>query len=442
MKLTNLNIGTTRLEGLDKMFPAQEILIQSGQLHQYAAGLFGYNKIPLGVKHRIEEVIRNVFERYGIIEVDLPIIHPKEIWETSGRWQTYIDDEVMLSTESKRGTFALAPTAEEAISEFARQKLNSYKQFPVIYYQMNDKFRNEIRSRGYLMRGIQFTMMDAYSFDTRPENAEISYDKIHDAYTDVFKEIDLDVLPVVADSGAMGGSKSEEFMFLSELGEDTILYNEENNMALNTEILEMDNYEDFLKEEYGIEDLSNFKEVKAAELGHVFNLGTFYSDSMNLQFTDRDEKNKPMYMGCYGIGVSRMVAVIYENSILKEGDNIKGISLPLTVAPYFTQIIYSNNKKDEANELYEELINNNIPVLLDDREDKKLGMGAKINDVKTLGTPFVTILGSKVEEGHVEFEYIKTGEKYILPKEIYLNTLKDISINRKFNANNIEKYKV
>ncbi len=442
MKLTNLNIGTTRLEGLDKMFPAQEILIQSGQLHQYAAGLFGYNKIPLGVKHRIETVIRDVFERYGIIEVDLPIIHPKEIWETSGRWQTYIDDEVMLSTESKRGTFALAPTAEEAISEFARQKLNSYKQFPVIYYQMNDKFRNEIRSRGYLMRGIQFTMMDAYSFDTRPENAEISYDKIHDAYTDVFKEIDLDVLPVVADSGAMGGSKSEEFMFLSELGEDTILYNEENNMALNTEILEMDNYEDFLKEEYGIEDLSNFKEVKAAELGHVFNLGTFYSDSMNLQFTDRDEKNKPMYMGCYGIGVSRMVAVIYENSILKEGDNIKGISLPLTVAPYFTQIIYSNNKKDEANELYEELINNNIPVLLDDREDKKLGMGAKINDVKTLGTPFVTILGSKVEEGHVEFEYIKTGEKYILPKEIYLNTLKDISINRKFNANNIEKYKV
>lgn len=292
------------------------------------------------------------------------------------------------------------------------------------------------------MRGIQFTMMDAYSFDTSAENAEISYNKIHDAYTEVFKEIGLDVLPVVADSGTMGGSKSEEFMFLSELGEDTILYNEKDKIMLNTEVLVMDNYEDFLKEEYGIEDLSSYKKEKAAELGHVFNLGTFYSDTMNLQFTDKDEKNKPIHMGCYGIGISRIVAVIYENSILKEDENIKGISLPLSVAPYFTQIIYSNNKKEEAHKLYDELISNNIPVLLDDREDKKLSMGARINDAKVLGTPFITILGDKVEENHLELEYVKTKQKFILPKDIYIETLKDIKNNRTFDFSKIQEYLV
>lgn len=442
MKLTNLNIGTTRLEGLDKMFPAQEILIQSGQLHQYAAGLFGYNKIPLGVKQRIEAIIRDVFERHGIIEVSLPIIHPKELWDTSGRWDTYIEEGVMLHTESKKGIFALAPTAEEAISEFARHKLSSYKQFPVIYYQMNDKFRNEIRSRGYLMRGVQFTMMDAYSFDTSSENASKSYDRMHEAYIEIFKEIGLDVTPVVADSGSMGGSKSEEFMILSPLGEDTILYNKENHMALNTEILEKDNYEKYLSENYGINDLTNFEEKRSVELGHIFNLGTFYSDKMDIQFTDKDEKNKPVYMGCYGIGVSRLIAVIYEDSLLKDGEKIRGITLPLSVAPYFTQIIYSNNKKDEANDLYNELIDKNIPVILDNREDKKLGIGARINDVKTLGTPFITILGDKIEKNHVEFEHVKTGEKYILPKDIYLETIQEISMSRSFDNNRIKEYLV
>lgn len=441
MKITDLNIGSTRLEGLDKMFPAQEILIQSGQLVQYAAGLFGYNKIPLGVKQKIEEVVREVFEEYGIIEVSLPLLHPRELWESSGRWKTYIDDGVMLHTESSRGVFALAPTAEEAMVEFAKQKLTSYKQFPVIYYQMNEKFRNEIRSRGYLMRGVEFTMMDAYSFDTSYENSELSYNKVYEAYVEIFKRLELEVVSVVADSGSMGGKKSEEFMILSPLGEDTILYNKENNTGLNTEILEKENYLEFLKAEYGIDNLENFKEVKAAELGHVFNLGTFYSDKMNLKYTDKDEKRKPAYMGCYGIGISRVVSVIYETSILKDGDKIKGISLPLSVAPYFTQIIYSENKKKEAEELYNTLLKSHIPVILDNREDKKLGMGVKINDAKTLGTPFITILGDKVEEGHIELEYVKTGEKYILPKEIYIATLKNIKDDRTFDTTNIKQFK-
>ena len=440
MKITDLNISTTKLESLDKMFPAQEILIQSGQLVQYAAGIFGYNKIPLGVKQGIEQVIREVFEEFGLIEVSLPILQPKELWDKSGRWKTYIDEGVMLYTESKKGVFALGPTAEETVIEFAKNKLNSYKQFPVIYYQITEKFRNEIRSRGYLMRGVQFSMMDAYSFDISPENAKISYKKVYDAYIEIFKRLDLDVISVLADSGSMGGSQSEEFMILTPLGEDTILYNKEKNIGLNSEVLKMENYEEYIKEEFGLTDLSNFEEVRSAELGHVFNLGTFYSNNMNLKFTDKDEQIKPVYMGCYGIGISRIVSVIYENSILKENDKIKGISLPLSVAPYFTQIIYSENKKSEANTLYNELIKEKIPVILDDREDKKLSIGVKINDSKTLGTPFITILGDKTDEGYIEFEDTKTNEKYILPKNIYLNTLKEISKTRIFNKENIKEY--
>lgn len=146
-------------------------------------------------------------------------------------------------------------------------------------------------------------------------------------------------------------------------------------------------------------------------------------------------------MGCYGIGISRLVSVIYEISILKEEEKIKGLSLPLSVAPYFTQIIYSENKKEEAEELYNSLLKENIPVILDNREDKKLGMGVKINDAKTLGTPFITILGDKVAENHIELEYVKTGEKYILPKELYIETLKNIKNNRTFYTTNIEQFK-
>lgn len=290
------------------------------------------------------------------------------------------------------------------------------------------------------MRGIEFTMMDAYSFDISSENAELSYKKIYDAYIEIFKRLGLNVVAVAADSGTMGGKKSEEFMILSSLGEDTILYNEETNTGLNTEVLGKENHLEFLKTEYGIEDLSQFKEVRASELGHVFNLGTFYSDKMNLYFTDRDEQRKPVYMGCYGIGISRIVSIIYEMSILKEEDKIKGISLPLSVAPYITQIIYSENKKEEAHLLYKKLLAEKVPAILDNREDKKLGIGVKINDAKTLGTPFITILGDKIENNLIELEYVKTGEKFIMPKDKYIEILINIGENKSFNPVELKKY--
>ena len=259
-------------------------------------------------------------------------------------------------------------------------------------------------------------MMDAYSFDADKEGLEESYENVRNAYLKIAEKIGIDMLPVVADNGAMGGKKSEEMMLVSPIGEDTILYDEKTKTALNTEILEKENYQEYLKEEYGIDDISNFKETKAIELGHIFQLGTRYSDTMKATFTAQDGKEQPYYMGCYGIGVSRMVAAIYELSVIKdENDNIVGIALPEQIAPFKLQIIAKmedSEKVKAAEEIYEKLNELGIRTILDDREN--INFGARIKDAKVLGTPYIAILGGKVENGKVELEKTKTGEKEIL----------------------------
>lgn len=419
MKLSNLGIGTMRVNKLDDMYPAQDMLMQSGQLVQYGTGIMGYGTIPLLVKRNIEEIIRQTLNDAGLAEVQMPTLQPKEIWEKSERWNKYIEEGVMLVVESDKGTFCLAPTAEEAVLEFAREKLKSYKHMPVTFYQIGEKYRNEIRNRGYLLRGKSFLMMDAYSFDTDIEGLEKSYRNVRDAYLKIAEKLDIEVLPVVADNGAMGGKKSEEMMLLSPIGEDTILYDARSKIALNTEVLEKENYLEYLKEEYGIEDISGFEERRAIELGHIFQLGTRYSDTMKAVFIDRDGKEKPYYMGCYGIGVSRMLAAIYELSVIKnDNGEIDGISLPYNIAPFKLQIIAKmddEKKVAEANKLYEDLKKCGIETIIDDREN--VNFGARIRDAKVLGTPFLAIFGGKVENGKVELENTKTGEKEVIAVE-------------------------
>ena len=419
MKLSNLGIGTMRVNKLDEMYPAQDMLMQSGQLVQYGTGIMGYGTVPLIVKRNVEDVIRKCLNDAGLAEVQLPTIQPKEIWEKSERWNHYVEDGVMLVVESDKGTFCLAPTAEEAVLEFAREKLKSYKHMPVTFYQIGEKYRNEIRNRGYLLRGKSFLMMDAYSFDTDKEGLEKSYENVRNAYLKIAEELDLEVLPVIADNGAMGGKKSEEMMIISPIGEDTILYDEKTKTALNTEILEKENYEEYLKEEYGIDDISNFEERKAIELGHIFQLGTRYSDTMKAMFIDKDGKEKPYYMGCYGIGVSRMVAAIYEMSVIKDDQGkIEGIALPYNIAPFKIQIIAKmddEEKVKEAKALYEKLGKLGIESIIDDREN--INFGARIKDAKVLGTPYIAIFGGKVENGKVELEETKTGKKEIITTE-------------------------
>ena len=413
MKLSEAGLGTMRVNKLDEMYPAQDMLMQSGQLVQYGTGIFGYGNIAMLVKRNIERIIEQCLNGAGCTEIQLPTLQPDTIWKKSGRWDTYVNDGTMLVVDSDRGELCLAPTAEEACIEFMAEKLKSYKHMPVTVYQIGEKYRNEIRTRGYLLRGRSFLMMDAYSFDTDLSGLEESYAKVRNAYIKMGEILGIELLPVIADNGAMGGKKSEEFMLVSPIGEDTILYDENRKIALNTEVLEKENYEEYLKEEYGIEDISNLKTTKAIEVGHIFQLGTRYSDSMNIGFIDKDNTQKPYYMGCYGIGVSRLVAAIYENSVIKDANGtVIGISLPEQIAPYTIQIIPkldNEEKVKEAKELYDSFAGK---AILDDREN--MSMGAKIKDCKILGTPYMVILGDKVEEGKAEVENTKTGKKEIL----------------------------
>ncbi len=413
MRLSQTGFGSTKLNNIDKMYPAQSILIQTGQLVQYGAGLFGYSTVPLLLRRKIEEIITTTLNKYGCIEVLLPTLQPDTMWKNSGRYEHYIEDGTMLITESNKGTFCLAPTGEEAVLEFAREKLKSYKNLPVTYYQIGEKFRNEIRTRGYLLRGKAFPMLDAYSFDMNEEKMAESYANVRKAFMEIFEKIGLDVIPIVADNGAMGGKKSEEFMLISNQGEDKILYDENTKIGLNTEVLEKENYEEYLKQEYGIEDISTFKEIRTMELGHIFQLGTRYSEIMNGKFTAQDGKEALYYMGCYGIGISRTLAALYEQCLITDEKwGPCGFALPEQIAPYKIQIIPkmdNEEKVKQANELYEKFQKDGVNCIFDDREN--VTIGTKIKDAKVLGTPYILVLGDKNDGEQLEIENIKTGEK-------------------------------
>lgn len=426
MKLSKTGMGTTKLNNIDEMYPGQSILLQSGQLVQYGAGLFAYNTIPLLVRRKVENIIQETLNKYGCIEVLLPTLQPDTIWKNSGRYDHYVNDGTMLITESNKGTFCLAPTGEEAMLEFAREKLKSYKNLPVTYYQIGEKYRNEIRTRGYLLRGKSFPMLDAYSFDECEEGMAKSYENVRNAFLEIFRKIGLPVIPIVADNGAMGGKKSEEFMLISEQGEDKILYDEKTNIGLNTEILEKENYEQYLKDEYNISDISNFKEIRTMELGHIFQLGTRYSEMMNGKFINQDGKECLYYMGCYGIGVSRTVAALYESCVINDEKwGPCGFVLPKSVAPYIVQIVpkmESEEKVELANKIYNILNESGMNAILDDRQN--ITIGTKIKDAKILGTPYLVVIGDKQEGDLIELENNLTNEKQIVSIDKLIETIK------------------
>ena len=419
-------MGTVKINNLDEMYPGQSILLQTGQLVQYGAGLFGYNTVPLLLRRKIEQIIVETLNKYGCIEVLLPTLQPDTIWKNSGRYDGYVNDGTMLITESNKGTFCLAPTGEEAMLEFAREKLKSYKNLPVTYYQIGEKYRNEIRTRGYLLRGKAFPMLDAYSFDIDEKGMAKSYENVRNAFLEIFKKIGLDVIPIVADNGAMGGKKSEEFMLISEQGEDKILYNKETGIGLNTEILEKENYMEYLKEEYGIDSIDGFEEIRTMELGHIFQLGTRYSEMMNGKFTDKDGKDTLYYMGCYGIGVSRTLAALYEECLLKDkNEKPCGFYLPEKIAPFKVQIIPKMDDEEKvkiAEKIYDVLNKEGIHAILDDREN--INIGSKIKDSKVLGTPNILVIGDKTDGNVLELENNKTGEKLEVTRDDLVRVLK------------------
>lgn len=435
MRVSQIGIITKKKLKLDEQFPVQDMLIQTGQLEQFGSGVYAYGHIPYLVKKNIDDIISRALTKYGCAEISLPLLQPENIWAESGRLEKYISEDVMFRCLTEKGNYCLAPTAEEAVVSYAKSRLVSYKQLPVTYFQIGSKFRNELRVRGYLLRGKSFDMMDAYSFGRNQEELTKEYNRMKQAYLEIFEKLGLKVQPVGADSGSIGGNRSEEFMCLSNIGEDNILLDETTGIAFNSELLERSDAKEYLKNTYGIENIENLKTKKAVELGHIFQLGDKYAKAMNATYVDEQGQNQNYIMGCYGIGVSRTLAMIYEKSIQYNNKNeFNGISLPLNLTPYSIYLIPKLDDEEKTKQsliVYQQLLQNKVPVLFDDRE--YLSIGAKIKDSKILGVPYVAVFGKTLDNGHIEVENNLTGEKLIMNVNEFIDRFTEFESYRKDN---------
>lgn len=547
MKQSNMLIPTLREVPADAEVKSHQLLLRAGYIRQNTSGIYSF--LPLGKKvlKKVEDVVREEMENAGAVELLMPAMQAAELWQESGRWYSY-GPELMRLNDRHNREFALGATHEEVITTLVRDEVKSYKKLPLSLYQIQTKFRDEKRPRFGLLRGREFLMKDAYSFHANAESLDETYEKMFTAYSNIFTRLGLNFRAVIADSGAMGGKDTHEFMVLSEIGEDTIAYSTESSFAANIEMAPVvANYEkksetaremekvntpdqktidevaSFLQMEksdliksivFKVDDkfvlvlargdheindvkVKNFyqasvvetataeevqkvmgcsvgslgpigvpesveiiadsaveylvnavtganeegvhninvnpgrdfsteytdlrfieegdlspdgqgviKFAKGIEVGHIFKLGTRYSEAMGANFLDENGRNQPMIMGCYGIGVSRVLAAIVEQY---HDDN--GIVWPKAVTPFDVHVIPVNMKIDAqatlAEEIYSELKNSGMAVMMDDRQERP---GVKFADADLIGLPVRITVGKKAEEKIVEVKWRQTGE--------------------------------
>lgn len=391
MKQSLMFVPTLRDIPKDAEIASHQILLKGGYVKQLAAGIYSY--LPLGYKiiKKIENIVREELDKIGCTELLMPALQPKDLWTESGRWNDYGKELMRLKDRHDRD-FCLGPTHEEVVTAIGRDTLSSYKKLPVALYQIQTKFRDEFRPRFGLMRGREFIMKDLYTFHVDDADLDLWYNKVRQAYINIFDRLGLHYRIVGADSGQIGGSSSEEFMVLCEIGEDVISYSDQSDFAQNYDLSKL-NEGDPSPDGKGI-----IKHAKGIEVGHIFKLGTKYSDSMNLQFVDVDGKKKPVIMGCYGIGISRLLM-----AILEQHNYRLRVNWPYEVRPFDVHLIPMAKPGDEgynkAIELYDTLIAAGYDVLFDDRNESA---GVKFNDADLIGCNYRIVVGRKISEGIVE----------------------------------------
>ena len=562
MRWSRFFLYTLKETPKDAVTPSHIFLVRGGYIKQVAAGIYDFTPIGKIALDNIRAIIKREMDEAGAQETMLSFVTPYELWEETGRGPKYGGE--LLRIEDRKGQkFVLSPTNEESVVDLVRSYIKSYKQLPVNLYQINLKFRDEARPRFGLLRGREFIMKDAYSFHSSREDLDREFNLMQETYEKIFSKMGLDFRVVEADSGAIGGSGSREFMVLADTGEDDIVVCSECDYAANievakrksvkrenpvkTEVIEEvhtpdkktieevcefmgvepyfsvkavvkkavfdDNREEIVvffvrgtdsleetkaknavgaidlvdateeeiekaglvpgfigpfglpsgikyvidddlrmaeelvcganKKDYHIKgaglldanllgnltiyrDIAEVKEgdlcpqcgkplkiTKGIEVGHIFKLGTVYSEPMNATFLDENGKTKPFIMGCYGIGVSRLISAAIE-----QNHDEKGIIWPKEIAPFLVDIIVGDVKKEEqltfAEELYEELKKADAKPILDDRAER---FGPKIADFELVGFPVCVIVGKKLKDGKVEVRNRKTGEKFEVEKE-------------------------
>jgi len=549
MKASQFFISTLKEAPSDAEIVSHKLMMRAGMIKKLGAGLYTYMPVGLRVIRKVEQIVREEMNAAGAVEVLMPVVQPAELWQETGRWDK-MGDELMRVKDRHERDFVIQPTSEEVVTDIARTEIRSYKQMPVNFYQIQTKFRDERRPRFGIMRGREFTMKDAYSFDRDAEGLKVSYQKMFDAYMRIFRRFGLDFRAVAADNGAIGGSGSQEFHVIAETGEDAIIYCPDSDYAANVEAAEAlapatpraAPTEAFTKthtpgrtkceavaEQLGIALERNVKsivlatevegaepqiwmlllradhelnEVKASkvpglaefrfategeilrafgtppgylgpigtkqpikvvadravavmsdfviganeedyhftgvnwgrdlpepevydlrnvvagdpspdgkgtlavcrgiEVGHVFMLGTRYSEAMNATFLDENGKTQPMVMGCYGIGITRILGAAIEQNY-----DARGIIWPASIAPFQVVICpvgydRSDAVRAEADRLHAELVAAGIDVMLDDRGERP---GAMFADWELIGVPFRVVVGDRgLKEGKLEFQ--------------------------------------
>ena len=386
---------------------SHKLMLRAGMVRKVASGI--YTWLPLGLKvlRKIENIVREEMDNSGAQEVLMPMVQPKELWNETNRWEK-MGPELLRIQDRHERDFCLGPTHEEVITDLIRNNVKSYKELPLNIYQIQTKFRDEVRPRYGVMRGREFLMKDSYSFNIDEACLEETYLTMRNTYKKVLERMSLEYKIVSADSGAIGGDASEEFHVLAETGEDTIAVSNSSEYAINTELLLKEGDDISSLEGKPSPDGKGIIEIKKGiEVGHIFQLGKVYAEDMKANVLNNEGKASTLYMGCYGIGVSRLVAATIE-----QNNDEKGIIWPQSVAPFDINIIAIGFQKDEkiakaSNSLYKELTNMGYDVLLDDRKD---GYGTKIKDSELIGIPLNIIIGKQfIEKEEIEFR-TRTGD--------------------------------
>ena len=569
MRTSRYLLSTLKENPVEAVVDSHRLMLRAGLIRQVASGIYNWLPTGLRVLHKVEAIVREEMNKKGAIEISMPVVQPADLWRESGRYVKY-GPELCRLKDRKENEFVLGPTHEEVITALCRNEIKSARQLPLNLYQIQTKFRDEMRPRFGVMRGREFIMKDAYSFHIDHESLEQTYQDMYDAYSAIFTRLGLTFRAVEADTGSIGGNHSHEFQVLAEAGEDTIAYSDESNYAANIEMaealapseqrgpagepyskaptpgchtvdeaaaaLKMDannvlkslvvrgepkedgscelimlclrgnqelnevkagkiegisNPVEFASDEeiaalmgahpgslgpvgfkgriifdrnanvmsnfacganedgyhlinvnldrdiptYEVADLRNVEEGdpspdgkghiklrKGIEVGQVFMLGTKYSQAMGATVTDSKGQNIPMEMGCYGIGVTRVIAAAIE-----QHHDDKGIVWPDSMAPFMVGIVAiglgkSEEVKAEAEKLYQELEDLGVEVLYDDRDERA---GVMFSDMELIGIPHVITVGAKaLANGQLEYKNRRTGEREFIAKDQVLAALK------------------
>lgn len=406
------------------------LMLRSGMIKQSSAGIYSW--LPLGIKviRNIEKIIKKRMEEVNIPEMLMPCIQNGELWKQSGRYDAY-GPEMLKIKDRHNNDLLFSPTNEELFTEIIKPFVKSYKALPLAMYQIQWKFRDEIRPRFGVMRGREFFMKDGYSLDVDKDSAIDTYNKVFKAYIKIFEDMDLNVIPVKGDPGPIGGNLNHEFQIVAETGEGEIFYDKkfDDIDKKNLDIYSLDKIyaaaEDVHDEKTCGVNSTDLICKRAIEVGHIFYFGTKYSEVLGANINNKEGKLSPIHMGSYGIGVSRLVGAIIEAN-----HDDKGIIWPKNVAPFNVSIIYllkDEDTKSKLDNFYKNLSSVGIDVLFDDSDDRA---GAKFATHDLIGSTFQIIAGRKfLESGIVEFKNRKTSEVIEITLDSAFDKLKEYFID-------------